>query len=287
MTLFQSSPTARVSASISLVLGCVATAGACTGMDGFMPGALDVTVYGEQFVEQGIPAEAFADGWTLRFDTFLVSLGEISAGGVFDDEPGMRAPEYLVFDLARPSAGAGFFVHSDMVPGGRYDDVEFRVAPTPSARAGNVSADEVGFMVEQGFSVYAAGVATRGQIEKTFAWGFQVPTRYQGCRSLAVVDGGRAATVLTLHADHLFYDDLISAEPDVRFDALAAADDAGDGDGDGEISAAELSAVDISGFERYQVGSFPVTDLWAFLEHQVGTLGHIDGEGHCERSTRE
>ena len=34
--------------------------------------------------------------------------------------------------------------------------------------------------------------------------------------------------------------------------------------------------------ERYGVGSLPISDLRAFVTHQVGTVGHIDGEGHCD-----
>ena len=33
---------------------------------------------------------------------------------------------------------------------------------------------------------------------------------------------------------------------------------------------------------NYQVGSTDIMDLWHFIEHQTTTIGHIDGEGHCE-----
>jgi hypothetical protein len=97
------------------------------------------------------------------------------------------------------------------------------------------------------------------------------------------VSGGAEARVeLTIHGDHLFYDDLFSSEPSVRFDLIADADRNGDWD----ISQEELLAVDLRPLPNYQVGSTDIVDLWRFIEQQTTTLGHIDGEGHCE-ATRE
>ena len=64
----------------------------------------------------------------------------------------------------------------------------------------------------------------------------------------------------------------------MRFDLIAAAD----GDGDGDITQAELEAVDLRPLENYQVGSTGITDLWKFVFDLPSTLGHIDCEGHCE-----
>ena len=76
--------------------------------------------------------------------------------------------------------------------------------------------------------------------------------------------------------------------PNVAFDLIAAADDAGDGDGDGDVTRAELEATDITGEARYGVGNATdVTDLWAFIDRQASTVGHIDGEGHCAEAVRE
>ena len=40
------------------------------------PGPWATEIYGEDFLEQGIPAEAFDDGCSASFDTFLVSVTE-------------------------------------------------------------------------------------------------------------------------------------------------------------------------------------------------------------------
>jgi len=43
-----------------------------------------------------------------------------------------------------------------------------------------------------------------------------------------------------------------------------------------------LLAVDLRPLANYQVGSADIVDLWHFIEQQTTTVGHIDGEGHCE-----
>jgi hypothetical protein len=246
-------------------------------------GTLDIQIYGEPFIEEGIPADVFADGWSVRFDSFLVSLGDVTAGSAGDGAPALQDATYRIFDLSRSSGGNGFTVLSAVVPGGAYDDVSFRVGGSSSAVAGNAGAEDVAFMNQRGYSMYVEGVAKRDDEMRTFAWGFTTATAYRSCQSVAVVDGAPARSVLTLHADHLFYDDLVSDVPAVRFDAIAGADI----DGDGDVTSAELAAVDITGFERYQVGSFEVEDLWTFIDYQASTVGHIDGEGHCAITVRD
>jgi hypothetical protein len=271
--------------SLHVLLCSLALAdGACgDNIDGSLPGTLDVQIYGEQFIEDGIPAGVFADGWSLRFDSFLVSVGEVSATAAGADTPALEDDTYRIFELAQSSGGDGFLVLSGRVPGGAYDDIGYRIAGSSEAVAGNATAEDVALMNESGYAIHVEGQATRGDQRRTFAWGFTMATTYRRCRSVAAIDGVGASSVLTIHADHLFYDDLVSEEPSVRFDAMASAD----GDGDGDVTTDELSAVDITGFERYQVGSFDVTDLWNFVDHQTSTVGHIDGEGHCELAIRD
>lgn len=245
-------------------------------------GDLNVQIYGEEFIEAGIPADVFADGWAIEFDKFLISVGSVAVAEA-GTGPAIEEAKFQVFDLAADSGGAGQTVASGTVPGGAYDETSYLVAPSSDLVAGNASADDVALMKDGGFSVYIAGNATKGGGVKTFAWGFATRTTYEACESQAVVEAAAPATVqLTIHGDHLFYDDLFSETPSVRFDLIAGAD----GDGDGDITQAELEAVDIRPLENYQVGSTDITDLWHFIEHLTSTLGHIDGEGHCE-SVRE
>ncbi len=254
---------------------------ACAG-DEYEPGTLAVQIYGEEFAEQGIPADVFADGWSVSFDKVLLSVGDVSAA-VEHDDPAVTAPEYRIWDLALPSGGVGHEVAAAEVDGGPYDHIAFRVAPEADAVAGNATDEDVALMRDGGHGLYVAGRAEKEGEALSFAWGFPGATSYRECEGTALVDGGAHATTLTIHMDHLFYDDLFSPEPLVAFELVARAD----ADGDAVVTDSELAAVSLSSEERYQVGSTGIDNLWDFIDQQTSTVGHIDGEGHCGVAERE
>jgi len=242
-------------------------------------GTLAVTVFGEAFIEDKIPAEDTVDGWEITFSTFLIAVGdvEIEAHG---GTPIIDSTQY-VLDLSQPSGGEGHLLKTHSVPADGHYHLGFRVAPaTANATLVNATSDGLDAMVAGGYAIWVEGTAVRGTETKTFAWGFSTDTRYGDCHSMATLAaGGEASTMLTIHADHVFFDSLVSDEPGVAFDIMAGAD----ADADGVITQAELAAVDITSEAKYQVGNrTDITDLWSYLEAQTGLLGHIDGEGHCD-----
>lgn len=210
-------------------------------------GQVEVRVYGEEFIEEGIPATEMADGWAVTFDQFNVVVEDVRIAGKTTTKP---AP----LDISKASEGKGQAYDTLTVPGGSHTASSFTIS-----------------------SVKLIGKAIKGDITKTFDWTIAVPTQYSGCETTTVVEESKPGTFqVTVHADHLFYDSLVSEEPDVRFQALADAD----ADMDGVISQAELMT---AGIGAYDPGSDNnVTHLWGWLEAQSSTLGHVDGEGHCD-----
>lgn len=209
-------------------------------------GTIIVRAYGESFVEDGIPASEVGDGWSVDFGRFEVSLRDVTVAGVPVEVP-------ATIDLAAPSAGEGHELASALVPAGDHTGARFTIA-----------------------RVEIEGSATKGETTKTFHWVFARPTRYEACETTTTVrEGERASFEITVHADHLFYDSLVSSEPQVLFQALADADV----DADGIISPSELAAKDIGAYDPGSEGD--VDDLWTWLDAQARTLGHVDGEGHC------
>lgn len=259
-----------------VLLACTAATGALgCGDDPAGKGTLAVEIWGEEFIEQGIPAGEFADGWTVHFDRMLVAVDALTVAQGSEapaiDEPGQR-----LFDLTRPGP-FGFLTRE--VAAGRYDNIGYRIAPTGAdAQAASCSADDLQLMRDGDLSIYAAGSASKDGQTKTFRWGFARTTTYHGCHSAAdLADGDAAVVQLTIHADHLFYDDLFREDPAVTFARIAEAD----ADGDGEVTPAELKAFDITALPNYGTGSTGIDNLWDFVEALTGTVGHIDGEGHC------
>lgn len=234
-------------------------------------GTLDVRIYGEAFIEDGIPAEVFNDGWSIEFSRFLVAVDQI------DTEDGEDDGRY-VYDLHAASMGAGHEVTGISVPSGE-QLLGFRIAPGGTATGGNAAGREAGTLMEMGYSIFVEGTATKGAAEVAFAWGFDSDTTYHECEVVeSVPAGGNATTTITIHADHLLYDDLESTMPNVSFDLIAASD----ADMDGTVTAEELRAKDITAEARYQVGSQGITNLWDYMNALSRTVGHIDGEGECK-----
>lgn len=217
-----------------------------TGCDAEGEGTITVTAYGESFIENGIPAAAVDDGWAVDFSRFEVVIDDVMLAG-------KEIPVLTTIDLSKPSSGEGQELGSTLAPTGEYTNGEFTIV-----------------------SVEIEGTATKGTETKSFSWVFDTPTRYAECETTTLVDdGGNASFQITIHADHLLYDSVVSHEPQVLFQSLADAD----ADADGDITEAELAATDIGG---YDPGSESGTDdLWQYLSALVRTLGHVDGEGHC------
>ncbi len=244
--------------------------GACGGSG---QGTLRVEIYGEDFIEQGIPASNFADGWSVHFDAFLVCLGAVEGAGV-------RFDGTKIFDLTQPGPVE---VASGPADSGPIALASYGIVPADSnAQNVNARTEDVQAMVQGGYSVYVVGTATRDASTIRFSWGFDSATRYENCHAVhEVPDGGVGVMQITVHGDHLFMDSLVEEEPSLRFQPIADAD----ADGDGQVTADELEAVSGTAFEaldHYDVApSSGIDDLWSYLAYLATTIGHIDGEGHC------
>lgn len=223
------------------MLGCGSDGGESDG-----EGTVEVSVYGESFIEEGIAASEVDDGWSVLFERFDVVIRDIEVAGARIENP-------AVTDLTQPSSGAGHPLGSAAVPAGGHTGASFIVA-----------------------RVEVVGRAMKNGETKTFAWTFDQPTRYEDCETTtSVANGERAEFEITVHADHLLYDSLVAEEPRLLFQPLADADQ----DQDGAITQAELADADIGAYDPGSDGD--VNDLWSWLVAQSRTLGHVDGEGHC------
>jgi hypothetical protein len=274
----------RTVCRIILGLSAALTTGACVEA----PGGLRLTTWGEAFIEQGIPAaggpdeEGFVDGHAMRYDTFLVVLGELRVEDAEGDVAAERA-ESRVFDLTRPGPHA--VVRLEDVPAGRWSGISARIAPDPAAVAGNATPAQLEEVRTRGASVIARGtLTTTSGAALRFDWAFDTATRYEDCTDadgdpgVVVPSGGVVEAQLTVHGDHLFYDDLQSPEARLRGWAIAGAD----ADRDGVVELQELARVGIDGLTGYGTGGDgEVDELGAFVRALTRTLVHFQGEGHC------
>jgi len=248
--------------------------------------------WGEEYIEQEIPVDEFEDGWSVTYDKFLVVIGDVTLAHADGDQAAL-ADGPRVYDLA--TAGPHEVGALGALASGNWTAVGYATPAATGATGAHASVGEADLqmMRDQGYSVFASGSATDGTTTKTFAWGFAEPTAYAGCvdvsggqdvDGIVVPDGGVASVQLTIHGDHLFYDDLQSSEVGLRFSHMAAAD----ADDDGEVTLAELDMVELSSIPTsegtYGVAANDVNTLGGFVRASTRTLGHFNGEGHCDVS---
>lgn len=237
-------------------------------------GPYELRVFGEAYVEQGIPATAVRDGWDIKFTEFVVAISEVSLEG---DELVELSGSY-VFDLARPSGGEGHLL-ADIpeVATGTYSAVRYRFEPPMEVAGGNATDAQIEHLTTKGTALHVVGQATRGDERVGFDWDIPISYAHRCKIDERVRTNGGGRTEMTIHADHLLLDDL-GPDGRISFDLIAASDV----DGDGVVLPAELAQTSILPLARYQTAGLDIEDLWTFIGNLALTLGHVDGEGGCD-----
>lgn len=269
---------------------------ACAGPTG----TLEVEVSGEEAARTGFPVGdlAFVDGWSVRFDKILVHLADFS---IADDARFELPAESTIVDLTRGDQVVWTF---SAVPAQRWPNVGYLIArPMRGARRlMGVSEADAEAMTAAGTSFWLVGTAThptRGTVRIDLA--LSMAAHMERCRSgrdgtdgIVVPASGTHRTQMTLHLDHLFLDSFRSEEPNLRFDAWAAA--AGS---DGVVTFSDLASQRLADLRGPDGGPLvdamgqrvvyepPTTGLREntlaeFVRAQALTLGHFEGEGHCD-----
>ncbi|MBX3184196.1 MAG: hypothetical protein KIT72_01625 [Polyangiaceae bacterium] len=253
-------------------------------------GEVSFNVYGEEYIEEGIPTEEFEDGFSAVFDQFLIVVGDVEVKDSSGASGGALSGSWLL-DLVKP--GPHEIGSTGKISARSYDQVGYET-PAYSASTGlhsSATESDAALMAAGGYSVYVSGSATRGGVTKIFKWGFTGGTHYGECtqvdssgevvrQGLVLANGGILPVQLTIHGDHFFYDDLAAETAVLRFDAIANADT----NDDGEVTREELAAVRLSELSEGSYGTGGMTGintLDQFIAALVSTLGHYRGEGHC------
>ena len=295
----------NVATTTGMVLagGLALFASACSGA-GEGEGNVEVSLSGQDFVMTGWPAMdgdelvAFDDDWTVKFEHVVVSIASLrlAAGG---DELWSGEPESYLVDVRR---GDAELWSVPGVPAQRWDDVGYRfVKPDAETQVlGEVPTAIREAMQNDDLSMWIEGTGEKeGEITR---FQFAIPAEVTMTRCLngrdetdgIIVGDGRTTEVeLTLHMDHLFWDDHEAEEPRLLFGPIAYAADA-----DGVVTLDDLATqrltdmksvggsalVDGDGAPIVYVPrvELPDNNLREYMIDTAMTLGHFNGEGHCE-----
>lgn len=244
------------------------------------PAMVALTIWGEDFIANGIPADEFVDGWAVDFEHFYIGVEkakithQIGAGE--ESEIVVLQPMItpMVVDLA--SADAPVVLAESETNQGTLQSLEFLIAPIGEHHRGvNVSNEVVEGLMNSGVTARVQGTLSKGEDSYTFDFGFSTTTLYSNC-ALGTELGDEGSIEITIHGDHLFMDSLVSEEPSLRAQLIA------DSAVEGSINNVALTAKSIASEEFYQVGNLPIENLFEFIAEQFDRIGHVNGEGHCE-----
>jgi len=291
-----------------LAISAAAVLVSCGEADGGK-GSVSFRISGEDAAHTGYPVPgepelAFADGWTLRFEKYVVSVGNLRLEGA-DGAKGWAGNETAIVDLVQ---GEPEVFRIDGVEARRWERFSYGIVPaSEAAKRIGVSDADARRMIDGGFNYLIEGTATKEGVPVRFSWGLKNPTRNRDCvdsqdgtPGVVVRNNAVAEYAITLHLDHLFYDHLGDhADAKMRFDAVAAVARQLDGVwsvGFDELEAQRLADLrDANGGPLldehgdrlvYDPHNVPLDDpnLRAYLLAASKSQGRFNGEGVCINS---
>jgi hypothetical protein len=221
----------------------VATAAAIAGCggDGDGPGPADrdggalpnvvVRVSGGNEARGGIPASAFRDGWSVRFEHAILEVEDLRFAAADGSTAGLMVDPVLVDMVPSPRV----LWELAGVPARRWEEVSWRHAPpTVGIRTVGVDSALAERMVAEGWSLLLVGrliappsAGSTHPAEVPFELGFPVEVVYERCtsgdgtRGIAVPPGGVAEPEITWHLTHAFFDSY-AEDAGLRAEAMAA-----------------------------------------------------------------
>jgi hypothetical protein len=246
-------------------------------------------------LEPGTDLENIQDGWTVRYDRYVVTVGNFRARRS-DNGDSIADPSTFILDLKRaPSSG---YVVKELtgIAAVRWDKFGYDIpnakpGATPLAPTTQADAD---FMIQNGYSVYFEGSGEKEGKKISFKWGFAAGTSFDDCASpdgvagFAVPAGGTVQVKPTLHGDHQFFDNVTQGVEITKRLAqwLAICDK----DADGDLTLAELKACDVVTAlpqppydltaVRDQDGDGKIS-VFDYVDTQLRTFGDYQGDGEC------
>jgi len=275
-----------------------------------------VVIQSEESILSGVGAgtgsDEIQDGWTVTFDTYVVSLGRVTLGRSSDPAATRSSDEVVVVDLTTVASGVPLsrFRGLDAVT---WDRVSYELVPPAASDTRDPSVEPSVFeaMVANGWTYYIEGVLEEAEIGAgqscppgglcipastvAFRLALRAPVRFENCESegaaqggFAVPSGAETAQTVTLHGDHIFFDTFPGGAEVVARRAQWLAD--ADVDANGQVDMAELASIGLTSLPSlfpaslYNLSGSPVTpfdsaDDW--VVGQLSTQGHWNGEGEC------
>ncbi len=289
-------------ASAALAAGCGDDGGGGNGGGG--DGNLSVVLGAEDTIPEGLDGtdacedECIEDGYSVTFDRYIVAVGFVDMNQVGGANP-QSSPDVGVADFTSLPSTLPELTAFNGIPTGQYTEFGFET-PAPEAGVTNINSvaqDDIDAMVENGWSYIIDGTLTRESDGETIDFLIEAnsPAVYTDCALETEPEPGVPVTTnssaeVTIHGDHVFFNGFPEDETQIQRLAGWMWTVGEERDTDGEITRADFEAATniakLFPAPTYVLAGSPleINNAWDFVRAQLGTQGHIFGEGECEWS---
>ena len=283
-------------AALSIV-GCDSSS---TGGSG--NGNLSVLLEAEETIVEGLEdgegEENIRDGFDVSFSRYLVAIGMVAMRQVGDANP-QSDPVVVVADFKSLPTTSPELTAFTGIPTGQYTSFGFETPPPDDGATNFNDVAEADFnaMIDNEWSYVIEGPITRvsDEASKDFLIQAQVPTVYSNCAVDGMEPGvnvsSNSSVDITLHGDHLFFNGFPDEEASVQRLAQWLWD-IEDSNGNDVLDRPDFQAATnvetLFPQPTYTLTGGPISPIenaWDFVRAQLGTQGHIFGEGECEWSS--
>jgi hypothetical protein len=268
-------------------------------------GNLSVLLEAEDTITSGLQAgtgtENILDGFDIDFSRYVISVGLVDMSQLDGANP-QSSDAVVVADFTRLGTTPPELTAFEGIPIGQYTEFGFQT-PAPDSSAFNLNAEDADYdtMLANGWSYIIDGTITRVDdgAERDFLIEADVPSIFTSCAVEGLQPGVNVSTnssvTITMHGDHMFFNGFPEEEGNVMRQAewLWEVEDIDD---DGLLTKTDFeAATDIGALfpsppqGNYELtgGPLPISNAWDFIRAQLGTQGHIFGEGECQWSSLE
>ena len=261
-------------------------------------GNLSVLLEAEETIVDGLQngdeEENIRDGFDVSFSRYVVAIGMVATSQLDGANP-QTDPLVVVADFKSLPTTSPELTAFAGIPTGQYTSFGFET-PAPDDTASNfneVPEADYDAMIANDWSYIIEGTITRvsDDASKNFLIQADVPTVYRDCAVDGMEPGvsvsSNSSVDITLHGDHLFFNGFPDEEASVQRLAQWLWD-IEDSNGNEVLDKPDFQAAtnveELFPQPTYTLGGGPISPIenaWDFVRAQLGTQGHIFGEGEC------